>query len=226
MTLWLEACTGLAVHDQQAVYVRNELKAPYLCFFHFQLEAGQIMSMPGSASRDGLALLEYLNTATANIRQEAEEMFAVGKVSAELMPYLFKPGALVCFEENGTFVVSLQTSMLATWFEDPDPDLQYKIYELSAVRTAFDGTFRRLSASKHRIDFGSVGGQPLNISDLSVQPLSCIPDNRRLELIRRGQIFMKCQRQLYVTYPSRGGQHDFVSRYGGPSVSSCNASKD
>jgi hypothetical protein len=208
---WLEATSGLAIYKRDGVYANNELEAPYLCFYHFQHEARQVLSSSGSWSQDALPLLEFLNTSTAAIAREAETMFASGKVTAKLMPYLFKPGALVCFEESGDFVVCEQVSLLN--MSSHDADSQPISCELFTVRIAFDGKFRRLRSFRHRINLAAVGDQPLNIADLSVQPLSSIPSERRAELKRRGDIFMKCREQLYVTYPSGGGQQDFVCHH-------------
>jgi hypothetical protein len=209
---WLEASPGLAIYGDEDVYADNELEAPYLCFYHFRHEARQLLSesedLSGSPSRDRLQLLQYLETSTAAITQEAEEMFASGKVTAKLMPYLFKPGALVCFEDSGESLVCEQTSLLDLSFEDRD--LQRRSYELSTARIAFDGKFRRLRPFTHRVDFRAARNEPLNIADLAVQPLSHIPSERRTELKRRGDTFMRCRKQLYVTYPTRGGHHDFV----------------
>jgi hypothetical protein len=152
-------------------------------------------------------LLDYLNASTKETAREAEAMFASGKVTAKLMPYLFKPGALVCFEESGDFVVCEQVSLLTVAF---DGDLQRRSFELSTVRIAFDGRFRRLHPFVHRIDFRAARDEPLDIADLTVRPLSSISSERREELKRRGETFMRCQKQLYVTYPSRGGHQDFV----------------
>jgi hypothetical protein len=209
---WLEASPGLTIYGNEGVYVNNEMEAPYLCFYHFRHEAGQFLSasggLSGSSSQDTLHLLDYLDTSTADITQEAEKVFASGKVTAKLMPYLFKPGALVCFKESEDFVVCEQTSLLNMSSEDGD--LQRRSYELSTVRIAFDGKFTRLRPLTHRIDFRATRDEPLSITDLSIQPLSGIPSERRAELKRRGETFMRCQKQLYVTYPSRGGHEDFV----------------
>jgi hypothetical protein len=209
---WLKASPGLATYGEEDVYTDNELEAPYLCFYHFRHEARQLLSasedLTGSSSQDALQLLDYLEMSTEAITQEAEETFASGKVTAKLMPYLFKPGALVCFEETGNSVVCLQTSLLITPVEDSD--IQRRSYELSTVRIAFDGKFRHGRPFTKRIDFRAVRDEPLSIADLSVQPLSFIPSERRAELKRRGETFLRCQKQLYVTYPGKEGHHDFV----------------
>jgi len=209
---WLEASSGLAAYGDEGVYADNMLQAPYLCFYHFRNEAVQFLSASGSSSsQDTLSLLGYLDASTTAIAQEAEKMFTSGKVTAKLMPYLFKPGALVCFEESGNSVACEQTSVLTMSFEDQD--LQRKSFELTTKRVAFDGKFRHLRPSTHRIDIKVVGDQPVNISDLSVRPLSCLPSEHRLELARRGKTFLRCQKQRYVTYPSSGVHHDFVCHH-------------
>ena len=208
VTSWLAASPGLIIYSNKGVYTNNELRAPYLCFYHFRPEARHLLSASGSSSQESLSLLEYLDTSTAAIAQEAEEMFAAGKVNAKLMPYLFKPGALVCFEDSGDPVVCEQTSLLNV-FSDPG-EFQRIFFELSTVKIAFDGKFRLLRPFKHRVDFGAARDEPVYIADLPVQPLSFISSKRRTELNRRGQTFMRCQKQLYVTYPGKGGHHDFV----------------
>jgi hypothetical protein len=213
---WLDSSVGLGVYNNNGAYVNYELGAPYLCFYHFQHEARQLMSASTSWSQDALPLLKYIHMSTAATAREAETMFASGKVTAKLMPYLFKPGTLVCFEEFGHLVVCEQASLLTIPFKNGDP--QRISYELYTVRIAFDGKFRRLPPFKHRIDFKAVGDQPLDITDLSVQPLSSVSRERRAELKRRGDIFMKCQRQLYVTYPSKGGHEDFVCHHHPPQI--------
>jgi hypothetical protein len=212
VTSWLAASPGLAIYGNEGVYAENELEAHYLCFYHFRHEARQLFSSSknssGSSSRDALQLLDYLETSTAAITQKAEEVFAAGKVTAQLMPYLFKPGALVCFEESGNSVVCQQTSLLTTPFEDVD--LQERVYEISTVRIAFDGKFRHLRPFMHRINLRAARDESFNIADLSVQPLSSIPSTRRTELKQRGETFIRCQKQLYVTYQGKEGHHDFV----------------
>ena len=208
ITSWLDASSGVAIYNSDGVYVNHELKAPYLCFYHFQHEARDLLSASGSVSQDALLLLDYLNASTKETAQEAETTFASGKVTAKLMPYLFKPGALVCFEESGDSVVCEQVSLLTMLSEDGD--LQRRFFELFTVRIAFDGKFRRRRPVRHRIEFRALGDEPLKIADLSVQPLSSVSSERRAELKRRGETFMRCQKQLYVTYPSRGGHQDFV----------------
>ena len=212
---WLKASPGLAIYGDEGVYAENELEAPYLCFYHFRHEARQFLSSSKnsseSSSRDALQLLDYLETSTAAMTQEAETVFAAGKVTAKLMPYLFKPGALVCFEASGDTLACEQTSLLIISSENGD--LQQRSYELSTVRIAFDGKFRRLRPFTHRIDFRAARDESLYISDLSVQPLSFIPSERRTELKRRGETFLSCQKQLYVTYSGSEGHHDFVSHH-------------
>jgi hypothetical protein len=205
---WLDSSPGLSIYNNNGAYFDYEFEAPYLCFYHFQHEAKQLLSASVGWSQDALPLLEYIHMSTAAAAREAETMFASGKVTARLMPYLFKPGALVCFEEFGHLVMCEQVSLLTMLSKDGDP--QRIIFELYTVRIAFDGKFRRLPPSRHRIDFKAAGDQPLNITDLSVQPLSSVSSKLRVELKRRGDIFMKCQEQLYVTYPSKGGHQDFV----------------
>jgi hypothetical protein len=155
--------------------------------------------------------LEYLNESTASIAQEAETTFSSGKVTAKLMPYLFKPGALVCFEESGDLMVCEQVSLLTMLFKGGD--VQSRAFELFTTRIAFDGKFRRRRPLRQRIDFRAVGDEPLSIANLSVQPLSTISSERRAELKRRGETFIRCQKQLYVTYPSKGGHQDFVCHH-------------
>jgi len=210
---WLDSSSGSAIYNRDGVYDHHELIGPYLCFYHFQNEARQSLSASGTVSQDAQLLLEYLGASTTPIAQETEAMFASGKVTARLMPYLFKPGALVCFEASDDLVVCEQVSLLAMLPDMPkEGDLRHTVFELFTSRIAFDGEFRRLRPVRHRIDFETIGDQPLSIADLPVQPLSSIPSERRAELKRRGDTFMRCQEHLYVTYPSRGGHQDFVCR--------------
>jgi hypothetical protein len=215
---WLDASSGPAIYNRAGVYTNYELEAPYLCFYHFQHEARQSLSASEDWCQDALPLLEYFNESTAMIAQEAETMFASGKVTAKLMPYLFKPGALVCFEESGDLVACEQVSLLTLLIEGGD--IQRRVFELFTVKIAFDGRFRRRRPIRQRIDFRAVGDEPLSIADLSVQPLSTISSERRAELKRRGETFMRCQKQLYVTYPSKGGHQDFVCHHHAALISS------
>jgi hypothetical protein len=208
---WLDSSSGSAIYDRDGVYDHHELIGPYLCFYHFQNEARQSLSASGIVSQDAQLLLDYLSASTTPIAQEAEAMFASGKVTARLMPYLFKPGALVCFEESGDLVVCEQVSLLTMLPDEPkEGDLQHTVFQLSTVRIAFDGIFRRLRPYRHLMDFRAMGDEPLSIADLSVHPLSSIPSERQAELKRRGDTFMRCQEQLYVTYPSKEEHQDFV----------------
>ena len=209
---WLDASSGSAIYNRDGVYDHHELIGPYLCFYHFQHEARRSLSASGTVSQkqDAQLLLEYLSTSTTPIAQEAETMFASGKVTARLMPYLFKPGALVCFEESGDIVVCEQVSSLNMLPDVPQGDLQHTVFELFTAEIAFDGVFRRLRPHRHLVDLRTMGDEPLDIAGLSVQPLSSISSERRAELKRRGDTFMRCQEQLYVTYPGREGHQDFV----------------
>jgi len=207
---WLDSSTGSAIYNRDGVYNHHQLIGPYLCFYHFQDEARQSLSASGTVSQDAQLLLEYLSASTMPIAQEAETMFASGKTTARLMPYLFKPAALVCFEESGDVVVCEQVSLLTMFPDMPKGDLQHTVFELFTVKIAFDGVFRRLRPHRHLIDLRTMEDEPLSIADLSVQPLSSISSERRAELKRRGDTFMRCQEQLYVTYPSREGHQDFV----------------
>ena len=71
LMLWLEASSGLATYNEEAVYAENELKAPYLCFYHFRDEARQWLSAPESSSEESLLLLKYLDDSTAEVTSKS-----------------------------------------------------------------------------------------------------------------------------------------------------------
>lgn len=208
MSTWLRAGLGLTIYDQEGVYIDGEMKAPYVCFYHFQHEARQLLSGSVASFPDALPLLEYLDTAIAAVKKESENAFATGKVNAELMPYLFKPGGVVCFEESGNIVACEQASVLQMSHEDLT--LHRKTYVCLTTQIAFDGTFRRLGSSRRHFSIQATADESVDIDKLSIQPLTHISNERRLDLKRRGEIFLKCQKHLYVTYPTGGGHHDFV----------------
>jgi hypothetical protein len=205
---WLRSSNGMSIYELHRVYAHKELSAPYTWFFHFGHEAKQMLSDAETPSPDASSLLEYLHTATVAIAKDANDSFGAGKVTAELMPYLFKPGAVVCFEQSGNLIACEQASVLTMSHEDMT--LHRKTYECSTSSIAFDGSFRYLAPTVRRITVELPYGQSMNIEDLSVQPLAYISSERRLSLERRGEIFMRCEQQLYVTYPNEGGHHDFV----------------
>jgi hypothetical protein len=205
---WLRSSNGMSIYEQDRVYANKELRAPYTCFYHFGQEAKQLLSSAATPSPDASSLFEYLDTATVAIAKEADDTFASGKVTAELMPYLFKPGAVVCFEQFGNLIACEQASLLKMSHEDVA--LHRKTYVCSTSSIAFDGSFRSLAPAARQITVELPYGQLMEIQDLSVQPLAYITRERRLSLERRGDIFMRCEKQLYVTYPNEGGHHDFV----------------
>jgi hypothetical protein len=210
LSAWFGMESGPSLYDRARTYAKRELYAPYVCFYHFQHEARQSLSDAGIPVWGASLLLEYLQTAIATVAQEAESVFASGRVTAEFMPYLFKPGSLVCFDHSGDLIACEQASVLKTTFEDSS--LHRNSYECLATRVVFNGKFRRLDPSVRRFNVSFIGGQAINIEDLPVQPVAHITRERRLALERRGETFMRCEKQLYVTYPSEGGNHDFVRK--------------
>lgn len=208
LSAWFRTGAGLSIYDQDQTYRNRELYAPYVCFFHFEHEATQSLSDTDVPIWGARSFLEYLQTTMVTVAQEVESMFATGRVSAELMPYLFKPGSLVCFDQSGDLIACEQASVLKMTGEDILRNRNS--YECLTTRIVFDGRFRRLDSPKFTFDVNFVGGRAVNIEDLPVQPVACISEERRLALERRGETFMKCEKQLYVTYPSEGGNHDFV----------------
>jgi hypothetical protein len=208
LSTWFRMSSGLSIYDRDGTYTERQLYAPYVCFFHFRHEARHLLFDPSPPVWGAPSLLEYLETAVAKVFQDAESIFATGKVTAELMPYLFKPGSLVCSEQSGDLVACEQASVLKTTDED---SIHYENgYEFRETRIVFDGKFRRLGPSMRYFTVSFEGGQAMTIEDLPFQPVAHISSERRAALEQRGKIFMRCEKQLYVTYPSEGGNHDFV----------------
>ena len=172
LSAWVKMESGPSIYGRHGTYTKRELYAPYVCFYHFQHEARQCLLDAGTPIWGASLLLECLQTTIVTVAQEAESMFASGRVTAEFMPYLFKPGSLICFDHSGDLIACEQAPVLKTTFEDSS--LHGNSYECLATRIVFNGKFRRLDPSVRRFDVSFDGGQAINIGDLPVQPVAHI----------------------------------------------------
>lgn len=207
---WLQANEGLAIYGRSQVYVDNTLTAPYLCFHHFGDEARQIVAGSERLASEASLLMEYLTSATEPTLTKANKMFSSGKINAELMPYLFRPGGIICFRESGSFVAYEQASPLKR--ERADPIARRTSYSCKLRGIVFDGQFWHVEKPRAEITIAAFGDQVVDIASLAVQPLEYTMKERRLSLKRRGEIFMSCRKRKYVTYAEQGisGENDLV----------------
>jgi hypothetical protein len=179
------------------------MAAPYIFYYHFEKEI-EAYVLGHETCRSKLEILaEYLDARTQPARKNADDHFAKGLVTPDLMGYLFKPKDILTSEGKGVVLCFIQESVLI-W----TPGLGG--YSCTVKYHTFDGSFHSAKGSIN-IRFPPMRPRDatVRIVELSTYPLAYNDSGLRRQLLERGDIFFNCRTQRYVTcdleHGNRGG---------------------
>jgi hypothetical protein len=196
---------GLSIYESSDVYSGRTMTAPYICFYHFKDEAIQQSKNFDGLEPETSLLMDYLQEATDPMASKAGGFFASGKVTAELMPYLFPPGGLVCLKDLGNWIVCEQTSLLRVVQESgTQRQLRQVTFRCSMSRLTYDGEFRRVTHADQTVSVATAEDRAAVIEKLLIRPLSHVPVDLQHDLNRRGTMFLRFRRGQYVMCPNAG----------------------
>lgn len=199
----------------------SELAAPYLFVFHQRNDWEKVrLSLPESSHRQLAMLWDYILQSQGAEYAVADSKISLGKITPELLKYLFKPGQLlvqnkddemqgwICEDwprviQSGETVPLRQAKTAGVTKHEKsesharsNPQL-----ELSAWHWEFDGEFQRkketLSIS---IEVGTHKESGIPIKSLDVFPLEYASDATFNQLRRRGRSFWECRKRALVSY--------------------------
>lgn len=199
-----EACKGLELFLNAGIFDGHTFHAPYIFFAHFanEMTTHSETASPGQR-RETKDLIEYLTTSTQSRIEEAEAAFSKGEVNTKLLPYFFKPGGLVCAQQDGLWVVHKQNSLLS--ISDDNRQASNKVHvSFDSTRIIFDGRFR-IVPDKNPMSVTEFGFDQLahkSIDSLSALPIERMQRSIVERLTARGRNFYKCRDRRYVTCSS------------------------
>lgn len=207
----------------------SELAAPYLFVFHQRNYWERIrLSLPESSHQQLVMLWDYILQSQGAEYAAADSKISLGKITPELLKYLFKPGQLLVQNKDGemqgwicedwprtirrgeTTPHRRAKTAGATKPEKPESHSRSNpLCELSAWHWEFDGEFQRkketLSIS---IEAGNRKESGIPIDSLCVFPLKYASDSIRNQLRRRGKSFWKCRKRALVSYRGDADTND------------------
>lgn len=189
----------------------SELAAPYLFVYHQRNDWERIrLSLPESSHQQLIMLWDYILQSQDAEYAMADSQIPLGKITPELLKYLFKPGQLLVQNKDD----EMQGWICEDWPRvvrrgETTPLRQAKAslprsnpqWELNAWHWEFDGQFQRkketlsisIEARTHK-----ESGIPIN--SLDIFPLKYASDATFNQLRRRGKSFWKCRKRALVSY--------------------------
>lgn len=198
----------------------SELTAPYLFVFHQRNEWDSIrLPLPESSHQQMAMLWEYILQSQGAEYAAADSKISTGKITPQLLKYLFKPGQLLVQSKDG----EIQGWMCEDWPEaariETASNMQNSTadakkherlkshieanpkWRLEAWHWEFDGEFHRktdtLSVSVGA-ENNTEHGVP--IDTLDIFPLQYASDATFDQLRRRGRSFWECRKRALVSY--------------------------
>lgn len=216
----------LEAKDEYASILRSfrqtsELVAPYLFVFHQRNDWERIrLSLPESSQQQLVMLWDYILQSQGPEYALADSKISLGKVTPELLKYLFKPGQLLVQNKDD----EMQGWICEDWPRDirrgeMTPIRQAKTarttkpeksesharsnpkLELNAWHWEFDGEFqRRKETLSISIEAGTHKESGIPINSLDIFPLEYASDAIFNQLRRRGKSFWKCRKRALISY--------------------------
>lgn len=208
----------------------SELEAPYLFVFHQRNDWERIrLSLPESSHQQLVMLWDYILQSQGAEYAVADSRISLGKITPELLKYLFKPGQLLVQNKDD----GMQGWICEDWprvirrGEKPPWSRQDKtagatepeksesharsnpLCQLSAWHWEFDGEFQRKKETLFiSIEAGAHKESGIPINSLGIFPLKYASDATFNQLRRRGQSFWKCRKRALVSYRGDADTND------------------
>ncbi|KAK7714996.1 hypothetical protein SLS64_003692 [Diaporthe eres] len=200
----------------------SELEAPYLFVFHQRNDWERIrLSLPESSHQQLVMLWDYILQSQGAEYAVADSRISLGKITPELLKYLFKPGQLLVQNKDD----GMQGWICEDWprvirrSEKPPRSRQDNtagatepeksesharsnpLCHLSAWHWEFDGEFQRKKETLFiSIEAGAHKESGIPINSLGIFPLKYASDATFNQLRRRGQSFWKFRKRALVSY--------------------------
>lgn len=199
----------------------KELKAPYLFVFHQRNEWDSIrLLLPGSNNQQMTMLWEYILQSQGAEYAAADSKISIGKITPQLLKYLFKPGQLLVQRKDDeiqgwmckdwptttrcseTAFDMLDVMADTTKHENLNSNMGANPrWELNAWHWEFDGEFQRKTATLSiSVDAETNREHGVPISMLDIFPLKYASDVTFDQLRRRGRSFWECRKRALVSY--------------------------
>lgn len=216
----------LGAKDEYASILRSfeqtsELTAPYLFVFHQRNEwDSSRFPLPESSHQQMAMLWEYILQSQGAEYAAADSKISTGKITPQLLKYLFKPGQLLVQRKDG----EIQGWMCEDWPEAAwcietasnmqDSTADAKKHErlkshieanpkwrLDAWHWEFDGEFHRKTCTLS-VFVGAENNREhgVPIDTLDIFPLEYASDAIFYQLRRRGRSFWECRKRALVSY--------------------------
>ena len=193
---------------EQASAVKNggKISAPFIWWYHYRKSHG-IRNLPPRQAELMTALTEWIERNYGHLYDKFDAQFRSGRVSAESLEYLIRPGHVLVKKEGKTlplgFVATSRPELMETRVREPQEHDKKKYNWSFAVRVRSyqynGGFFRsndtvdlnfRADVKDGEVDIRSIDVVPLQYADLEVKEL----------LARRGKTFWKCRNKRLVSY--------------------------
>jgi len=193
---------------EQASAVKNggKISAPFIWWYHYRKSHG-IRNLPPRQAELMTALTEWIERNYGHLYDKFDAQFRSGRVSAESLEYLIRPGHVLVKKEGKTlplgFVATSRPELMETRVREPQEHDKKKYNWSFAVRVRsyqYNGGFFRSNdtvdlnfgadVKDGEVDIRSIDVVPLQYADLEVKEL----------LARRGKTFWKCRNKRLVSY--------------------------
>ncbi|CAO2651416.1 Nn.00g039860.m01.CDS01 [Neocucurbitaria sp. VM-36] len=175
------------------------LKAPYLGFFHSRHDIDNIL-MEGfeeQHQQSARALFEFVQESCQEEYEDADAMFAEGKVNKKHYNKLFAPNTVLVRRKDDNIL-----GIMTKGFPSPTDNHAQTWY------WSFDGLFRNEIYWLELTWPGSEEEQ-MAITDLPAYPLKFDKNGLHDQLRRRGRTFWDCRKRKYVSYSGPSTGSDF-----------------
>ncbi|KAK5674042.1 hypothetical protein LTS10_013207 [Elasticomyces elasticus] len=198
---------GLRAYFDQGVFEDETLHAPYLFHYHFESQIQTFTECSGLDQQPLKLLFDYIKSQSASKTAEADELFARGVVTSDLMRHLFTPSELLVTSQEGAQVVMSQSSPICG---TPQSDSRKEGWSCETTSISFNGKFH---LQKHTVlvIISADKANPVSITSLS-DPLSHAGTDLHQTLVERGKTFFDCREQRYVTSTANefGGRNRLI----------------
>lgn len=149
-------------------------------------------------TRESLRLLcQWMEDNAREDWDEAEALFAQGKVSAKHFMTLFRPGELIVRHDPGDDRSAL-TGAIVPWLTSDVGDVALQLLHLE-----FNGTIwysKSTTTAQHAFPVLGSDNVSIDITSLELYPLRFASRDVKAKLVARGQRFWACRRQKLVCY--------------------------
>ncbi|KAJ0163707.1 hypothetical protein CTA2_2540 [Colletotrichum tanaceti] len=182
----------------------RSISYPYIWWFHRRHEIALSKAAMDPALQQHVDVLQtYMEDRLQSEWTAVDNLTAKGKITLDLLSYIFVPNDIVISQARGNNVSQLTGSTAIDWLSIDTVAKDPKNFRAAILVEAweFDGSFHK-TASRWPLEYAPVDSWSgsFDITSLSVYPARFAKDSVVEGLRKRGKMFWACRHQKYVSY--------------------------